>query len=164
MIEIYPTETIQSLRDLLAARKQTIAFAESVTAGHLQAAFSQAQNAREVLQGGMTVYNIGQKCRQLDVEPIDALAMNGVSENVSEQMAAGIARTFCSYWGIGITGYTAPVPEKAVHSPFAIYSIYGLGKIVLTARIEPPQEDSLRVQLIYVRRVMQALLELFSSI
>jgi nicotinamide-nucleotide amidase len=73
MIEIYPTETIQSLKNLLAASKQTIAFAESVTAGHLQAAFSQAQNARDVLQGGMAVYNIGQKCRQLGVEPIVAL-------------------------------------------------------------------------------------------
>jgi hypothetical protein len=60
-------------------------------------------------------------------------------------MAAGIARTFCSYWGVGITGYTAPAPEKEVQSPFAIYSICRQGKIVLTARIDRPPGETLEV-------------------
>jgi PncC family amidohydrolase len=163
MIDIYPTRTIQEIRDMLASRRQTIAFAESVTAGHLQAAFSQAENAREVFQGGMTVYNIGQKCRQLGVEPIEALAVNGVSEGVSEQLAGGIAGAFCSYWGVGITGYAAPVPEKQINAPYAIYSVYADKKLMRTARIDPPPGSTIEVQLYYVRGLMGALHQLIST-
>ena len=58
---------------LLIKKKNTIAVAESVTAGNLQAVFSLAKDATAFFQGGITAYNIGQKCRHLLVEPTHAI-------------------------------------------------------------------------------------------
>lgn len=72
---------------LINKKQMTLAVAESVTSGNIQAAFSLATDSTTFFQGGITSYNIGQKCRHLLVEPTHAIASNCVSKNVSEQMA-----------------------------------------------------------------------------
>src|SRR5690348_6264721 len=108
------TELINKAGRLLQKEGATVAVAESVTSGNLQAIFSLAKNATLFFQGGMTAYNIGQKCRHLMVEPTHAIECNCVSQKVSEQMAAEICHLFTSDYGIGITGYASPVPEKNI--------------------------------------------------
>lgn len=46
------------IKTILIERKQTVAVAESVTAGLLQVRLSLAENAREFFQGGITAYNV----------------------------------------------------------------------------------------------------------
>lgn len=58
-------QKINEISKLLQKRNQTIAIAESCTSGLLQNAFSQAENATFVFQGGMTLYNLGQKTKHL---------------------------------------------------------------------------------------------------
>lgn len=127
---------------LLLQRKQTVAVAESVTAGHLQVAFSLAAHAMEFFQGGITAYNLGQKTRHLEVDPILALSCNCVSEEVSAQMAEQITHLFLSDWGIAITGYASPVPEQDIHELFACYAIYskqtGMVTRTIVADKNPP--------------------------
>ena len=83
----YPINDIEIIRKVLIGTHRTIAVAESVTSGLLQNALSQATDARLFFQGGMTVYNVAQKCRQLQIEPIDAEGSNGVSANIAVQLA-----------------------------------------------------------------------------
>ena len=66
----YPREEIEAIRRIFIEEQKTIAVAESVTAGLLQGAFSQATDARLFFQGGITAFNVGQKCRWLYVQSI----------------------------------------------------------------------------------------------
>jgi PncC family amidohydrolase len=157
MRNLYPIKDIAAVKDLLLREHRTIAVAESVTAGQLQAALSQADNARQFFQGGITAYNVGQKCRLLRVEPVHALEHNAVSEQVAEEMARHVSDLFCSHFGVGVTGYVAPVPEKGIERPFAFYSVYGRDRNLLTARLDAPPGDALDAQLFYVARIIAAL-------
>src|SRR5690242_7796876 len=60
---------LQNIADALVNRGETIALAESVTSGLLMVEMSLAKNATSFFQGGITAYNIGQKTRQLSVDP-----------------------------------------------------------------------------------------------
>jgi nicotinamide-nucleotide amidase len=163
MMNIYSLEDIEVIRDHLLERHETVAAAESVTAGHLQAALSLAENARQLFQGGVTVYNVGQKCRQLRVEPVHALECNGVSPLVAEQLASHVADLFCSHFGIGITGYAAPVPEKGIGQPFAFFCIYGKGRALGAGRMEGPDKEAMQVQVYYANRVLRAFREVLEQ-
>ena len=117
----------------LLKKKYTIAVAESVTSGNLQVAFSLAKNEILFYQGGITVYNIGQKCRHLSVEPTHAIDSNCVSKKISDQMALAVAEMFSSDIGVGITGYASSVPEQNINKLFAYLSVKIRKKIVLSA-------------------------------
>ena len=86
---LYDENLVNTIKDILCQRKQTIAVAESVTAGHLQAALSSAVEASHFFQGGITAYNLGQKCRHLQVNPISAEGCNCVSEEVAGMVTPG---------------------------------------------------------------------------
>jgi nicotinamide-nucleotide amidase len=159
---MYPQKIIAAVKDLLIGQKRTIAVAESVTAGHVQAALSQAENARQFFQGGLTAYNLGQKVRHLGIEPIHALDCDCVSALVSRQMATGVARLFTADYGISITGYAAKVPEKNILVPFAYYSICRSEVELAAKRIELPDADALRVQLYYTEMVLESLLSVLA--
>jgi len=154
---IYPTELLDAIRTALVDSHRTIAVAESVTAGLLQNAFSQATDARLFFQGGMTVYNVAQKCRQLDIEPILAEQNNGVSERVAIQLATHITKAFCSQLGIALVGYAAPVPEKQVMDPFAWYAIYADGQLLEACQVPGVDGGPLDNQIHYVQTVITAM-------
>ena len=160
---MYPSQTIAAIKNYLVEHHQTIAVAESVTSGHLQAALSQAENARAFYQGGITAYNLGQKSRHLSVEPIHALDCNCVSDIVSRQMALGVRELFSADFGIGITGYAAKVPEKHIFVPFAYFSIFYHNDEVHAERVDFSADDSLKVQLYFTAKVLEALLSTLSS-
>jgi nicotinamide-nucleotide amidase len=140
--------------ELLLAKKQTVAVAESVTAGHLQVALSLAQNAMEFFQGGITVYNLGQKTRHLHVEPVHALACNCVSEKVAAEMAKNATSFFLSNWGLAITGYASPVPEQNIHRLFACYAIYSPDAGMTTQTIHVENDSPARVRQSYTDHVL----------
>ncbi len=156
---MFKDEIIQKIKDILIERKQTIAAAESVTSGFLQAAFSTAENASQFFQGGLTAYNVGQKCRHLDIDPVHALACDCVSEKMATDMALSVAKLFTSDWGIGITGYATSVPESGDRL-FAFVSITCGNEVKVSKQIEPEEskEQGVPVQLLYVNTVMDELL------
>jgi PncC family amidohydrolase len=153
---VYPAEHLDAIRNVLVDSHRTVAVAESVTAGLLQNAFSQATDARLFFQGGMTVYNVAQKCRQLHIEPIQAQQDNGVSEQVAIQLATHITKVFCSQVGIAVVGYAAPVPEKNVTDPFAWYAIYADEQLLEADRIEGIDSGPLDNQVHYVQELIAA--------
>jgi nicotinamide-nucleotide amidase len=157
---MYPQKIIDAIKDILIPRNQSIAVAESVTSGHLQAALSLADDARQFYQGGMTAYNLGQKVKHLGVEPIHALDCNCVSAIVAQQMAVGVAALFTATYGVSITGYAAKVPERDILVPFAFYTLCRNDEILLTKRIESANGDAMTVQLYYTDVVLKSLLEL----
>jgi nicotinamide-nucleotide amidase len=154
---IFDDKTVNVIKKLLVTLRQTVSVAESVTAGFLQAALASAKDASLFFQGGITTYNLGQKSRHLAVEPIHALSCNCVSEKVAGEMAKNACRLFCSDWGIGITGYAAPVPESG-NKIFACYAIASCNEVVITDRIIPARDLPLKVQLHYANYSLQQFL------
>lgn len=161
---IFPIEDIDAIKTTLLSKNLSLAVAESVTAGLVQAALSQATDARLFFQGGLTVYNVGQKCRQLHVDPIHAERENGVSEGIAAQLAEHIARNFCCQIGVAVIGYAAKVPEKNITEPYAFYAIHGPDRSLQCGRIKGTDSSSLDCQLLYVRSVIAALQEFLLKI
>ena len=155
MEKIYSEKVINSIRNSILKNKKTLSVAESVTAGHLQAAFSTAKDASQFFQGGITVYNAGQKTRHLSVEPIYALNDDCVSATVSEQMALQVSKMFISDYGVAITGYAAPLPEKGIDKLFAFFAISFNDKILISKKIRTDKEG-IAAQLDYTGQVLLA--------
>jgi len=151
----FDKKLIDSIGTKFKNKNLSVAVAESVTSGLLQAAFSNADGASLFFQGGITAYNIGQKCRHLLVEPLHAIECNCVSEKISQQIAVNITRLFVSDYGIGITGYAAKLPEKNINDLFAYYAISAREKILQSGKITTTAEEGLPAQLFFVNRVLE---------
>jgi PncC family amidohydrolase len=159
MIDIFDKEIISGIEERLKNQRQTVAVAESVTAGFLQAAFSQMKEAMHIFHGGMTVYNIGQKTRHLRVNPIEALNTNCVSELVASQMASEISFQFLSDWGIACTGYASPVPELGVQQTYVLYAFYKNDKAQSTGKIQGCHANAFEEQVYFANEILKKFLE-----
>ncbi len=155
-MELFNKPVVSSIGSYLLTRNETIAVAESVTCGLLQAAIGTANDARHFYQGGITAYNLAQKYRHLCVEPVHAMKVNCVSQEVAAEMAINVCKLFCSQWGIGITGYATPAPESG-NSVFAFFAIANGGNILVAEKIEPVAADPLDIQLVYVKEILSKL-------
>lgn len=162
---MYDDKAIEAIKNALKAGKQTIAVAESVTSGHIQAAFSTAIGAEEFFQGGITAYNAGQKCRHLNIEPIYSLKDNCISDGVACTMAANVTRLFISDYGIGITGYASPLPERgiSISDLFAYFAIAKKEEILLCKRITTAETDIISAQADYTNQVLNHLKRLLEG-
>ena len=163
-VMLYDQEKLDTIKEKMVKRKKTLAVAESVTAGHIQAAFSSATEAARFFQGGLTAYNAGQKCRQLSIEPIYALEENCVSQEVANGMASAVNKLFLSDYGIGITGYASVVPELNIHSLYAFIAIAYNGKIIISHKITSTKANSVEAQLDYTAQVVDLLLTSLNNI
>jgi nicotinamide-nucleotide amidase len=156
---MYNKTLINSIAKFISRNNQTIAVAESVTSGHLQAAFSLAEGATDFFQGGITTYNIDQKSRHLNIDTEHALHCNCVSDQVAVEMALNAVKLFSSDWAIAITGYAATVPELGINNLFAYYAIAFRKKIVLTKKIEATEGEPNEVQMFYVNSILKSFSE-----
>lgn len=159
------TDTKETTADIikrhLVSNQETIAVAESVTAGQLQFQLSQATGAEEFFQGGITTYNIGQKSALLHVEPIHANECNCVSERVAGQMALNVCTLFGSDWGIGITGYATPVPESG-NKLYCFFAIAYRGGIKHAGKLAASKSPPAKVQEMYAEKTLKVLAELLA--
>jgi nicotinamide-nucleotide amidase len=114
------TDPAQRLHAELLARGQTVAAAESLTAGLFCATLASVPGASRTLRGGAVVYATDLKTTLAGV-PADLLAEHGpVSEPTAAALAAGIRTRCASTWGIGLTGVAGPEPVDG-HGPGRVY-------------------------------------------
>lgn len=162
------TETNKNLAQvagLLIKNKFTVAVAESCTSGLLQNLFSLADEAMTFYQGGMTVYNAGQKAKQLNINPIFAEQCNSVSKEIAEQMSLEIARQFNAEIGIAITGYAQSVPTDHIENCYAYIAFSKNAEVILSTRIMGDAALSLAEnQEIYAEKILKKLIEPLNKI
>lgn len=146
---------------MLAEPRLTLAVAESLTSGGVQAAVGRISGASNFFLGGITAYTIDQKVQHLGVDRAGAAAVNCVSAAVAEQMARGVCALFGSDLGVATTGYAEPSPEQGVAVPFAWWAVAyrprggGAGQPqILSGKIEFPGAARAEVQ----QRVSEAAL------
>ena len=155
-------QRIQKIRQYFLAQKETIAVAESVTSGLLQVFLSNIPDAGQFYQGGITTYNLGQKFKHLNVEPIHAQNHNSVSSLVAEQMALHVCKVFNSNWGIGITGYATPVPESG-NRLYAHFAICYQGVVKASSKLHSKKMQPAKVQNFYVEKITDQLTDLLDE-
>jgi nicotinamide-nucleotide amidase len=108
---------------MLSPPPLTLAVAESLTAGRLQARISSISGASDFFLGGITSYSIESKVSHLGVNRLAAEAVNCVSAPVAEQMASGACALFGADLAASTTGYAEPSPARSIKDPFAWWAI-----------------------------------------
>ncbi len=92
----------------LKNRGETIAIAESLTAGGVGHAITQIPGASSVFLGGVIAYTSEVKIKFLGVSQKTIDSHTVVSEEVANEMAAGVLEKFNSTWAIATTGIAGP--------------------------------------------------------
>jgi nicotinamide-nucleotide amidase len=108
------------LHQALLAREETVAAAESLTAGLFCATLATVPGASATLRGGVVVYATDLKAVLAGV-PADLLAAHGpVSPETAAALAEGVRARCAATWGVGLTGVAGPDPVDA-HGPGRVY-------------------------------------------
>ena len=108
---------------MLKTPRWTLAVAESLTAGHVQARVAAVSGASEYFLGGLTAYSLEQKVTLLGVDRAEAAKVNCVSAAVAEQMARGVCERFGAEVGVATTGYAECAKAQGVAVPFAWWAV-----------------------------------------
>ncbi len=150
----YKEDVVNAIRDILVEQDKSLAVAESVTAGHVQAAFSLGFEASKFFQGGITAYNLGQKTRHLNIDPILGDKVNCVAGDVAKNMALEVNKMFTSDYGVGITGYASPMPDSK-GALFAYFALAYRQKIVSIKKLSSAVKSPFEVQVYYANEVLK---------
>jgi PncC family amidohydrolase len=158
-MEIFERAVLERIRKKLLKNKVRVAVAESVTGGLIQFAFSNMPDATQFFQGGICAYNLGQKYKHLNVEPIHAQEVNCVSSQVAGEMAMNVSKMFNSNYGIGVTGFATPVPESN-NNIYAFFSIIKNNREIRRGKINIKKAEATLAQQIFTNKI----LSIFSKI
>lgn len=109
----------QQVLERLRSAGQTVAVAESITAGRLQALIASVPGASDVFVGGLTAYRASVKTGLLGVDKTLAAETNCVDERIAQQMALGALALFKSDYAIATCGYA----ERGDGTPYAFFAI-----------------------------------------
>jgi len=104
----------------LTARGETVATAESLTAGLVCATLARVPGASAVLRGGLVVYATELKASLAGVDPELLAARGAVDPEVAAQLAAGARERCGATWGLGLTGVAGPSSQDGV-DPGTVY-------------------------------------------
>jgi nicotinamide-nucleotide amidase len=114
------------LHAALLARSETVAAAESLTAGLFCATLATVPGASATLRGGVVVYATELKTALAGV-PADLLDRHGpVSPQTAAALADGVRARCGATWGVGLTGVAGPGPVDG-HAPGRVYLGIGNG-------------------------------------
>ena len=98
----------------LKRRAETVAAAESLTAGLVCATLTEVPGSSSVVRGGLVVYATELKVELAGVDRELLAARGAVDPEVAAQLSRG-ARERCGvHWGIGLTGVAGPDPQDGV--------------------------------------------------
>lgn len=148
------------LKELMLKSGKTLAVAESLTAGNLQAGISSTSGASGFFAGGITTYNLRQKVRHLGVDEEHAREVDCVSQRVADEMAAGCSRLFDADVTLATTGYAEPYPDVGVTEPHAYLAVFvrPMG-IVYRERLARSDLERVPMQRWIVDRALEALVD-----
>jgi nicotinamide-nucleotide amidase len=152
------------LKERMRAKPRlTLAVAESLTCGQVQARVGAISGASDFFLGGITAYTLEQKVRHLGVDRAAARRVNSVSAEIAAQMARGVCELFGSDLGVATTGYAEPSRKDGVPEPFAWWALAhrrrGRFMVVRSGRVECPGESRTDTQTLVAEAALTELVE-----
>jgi nicotinamide-nucleotide amidase len=144
----------------LAARKETIAIAESSTGGLISAALLAVPGASAYFLGGAVIYTAAARAALIALSPdeMKVLGLRPSTEDYAALLAARIRERHNATWGIGETGAAGPTGNRygdaAGHSCIAI-----AGARLAATTIETGGTDRVGNMRVFARRSLELLAE-----
>lgn len=132
-----PAEAAQQVHAALLARRETVAAAESLTAGLFCAALAAVPGASATLRGGVVVYATDLKATLAGVAPEVLAASGPVSETTAAALAEGVRSRCGTTWGVGLTGVAGPDPVDG-HGPGRVYLGLSDGLVTVVHELDLP--------------------------
>lgn len=108
------TPLAAEVHDALLARGETVAVAESLTAGLLAAALTEPPGASATFRGGLVVYATDLKATLAGVSEALLADQGPVSRDVASALAAGARERLAATYGLGVTGVAGPTRQHGV--------------------------------------------------
>jgi nicotinamide-nucleotide amidase len=132
---------VKELIRTLSQNNETLATAESITAGGLSAAITSIEGASQIFLGAIVAYCNDAKTQVLDIDQ-ELIAKHTVySQEVAVAMARGAREKFGSTWAIATTGVAGPGPSDGVPSGTVWVAIEGLVAHSLELSLEGDRES-----------------------
>jgi PncC family amidohydrolase len=103
---------VRDLVERLGERGETVAVAESLTAGMVLERLGRVPGVSMVLRGGMVAYATDLKTALLGVLPAIIADHGAVSLETAVAMASGVRQRCVSDWGMATTGVAGPDPQE----------------------------------------------------
>ncbi|MCE6993744.1 CinA family protein [Saccharothrix sp. S26] len=100
--------------EALKGRGETVATAESLTAGLVTAALTDVPGSSAVVRGGLVVYATDLKHALAGVDAALLAQHGAVHPEVARQLAEGARERCGATWGLGLTGVAGPDPQDGV--------------------------------------------------
>lgn len=113
--------------DLLAARGETLAVAESMPGGNLAARLTAVPGSSRVFLGGATVYSARAKAVLAGLDPAFIAAHGTVSEPVTRALAEGLRTRMGSTWALAVTGNAGPSEDPEGPAPLGTCLVAAAG-------------------------------------
>lgn len=131
------TEAIQErVVEVLAARGQWLATAESLTGGLLGAEITSVPGASAVYLGGVVTYATSMKAKLAGVPTAVLNAFGPVAEQTAVEMAAGIQVSTGADWSLAVTGVAGPAGQDG-HPPGEVWIALSGPRVGSQRRSEP---------------------------
>jgi nicotinamide-nucleotide amidase len=129
----------EKVLELLRQRGETLAVAESMTGGVIQARITGVPGSSETFLGGAVVYSAQAKSLLAEVDPGLIQAHGTVSEPVTRALAEGLARKLGTTWGLATTGNAGPSEDKDGPAPVGtcLMAVRGPGGTAFQAQSFP---------------------------
>lgn len=105
------TDDARALVADLTVRRQTVATAESLTAGLLAATLAGVPGASAVLRGGLVTYAVETKTALAGVATRLLDEVGPVAAPTARALAVGAMQRCGATWGVGLTGVAGPEPH-----------------------------------------------------
>jgi nicotinamide-nucleotide amidase len=96
---------------LLLARGETVATAESITAGLVGGALTTTPGSSSTYRGGVIVYATDLKASLVGVSLALLQERGAVDPDVATALAVGVRDRLGATWGLGLTGVAGPDPQ-----------------------------------------------------
>lgn len=145
------------LAQRLTARKETVAVAESSSAGLISAALLSVPGASAYYEGGAVVYTARARMRLLGLTREAVAGLRSASEPYALLLARTIREQFGATWGVSETGAAGPTGnpygDAAGHSCLAIS-----GPVEMAITLETGKSDRLANMNDFAARALELLL------
>jgi len=122
-----------AIGELLKARKQTVAVAESSAGGLINASLVAVPGASAWYLGGAIIYTAASRGGLLGITPADMRDMRSSSEPFAKLMAQRVRERTHAVWGLAETGATGPLGNRYGDAPgHACLAVSGPFEAVIT--------------------------------
>lgn len=131
--DILTSKQVNNLADALKSRGETVAVAESSTAGLISATLLAVPGASAYYKGGSVIYTLASRKELLGITRADVEGLEPLTEEMVMRFAERARTQLDATWGIAELGVAGPTGARYGHPPgISVIAVDGPVKLSLT--------------------------------